>query len=122
MEPSEQECESDSKVQSHMIKLAEDEDEEEEEDGDLFEINLEIVNKIPPPQYYWESYFTAATSSTLLANCLLPIADVSCAVPIYGDEGLRSDALLPWPGTRDQDQPACFQDALMVQYYKEMKV
>ncbi|KAJ4829120.1 hypothetical protein Tsubulata_035896 [Turnera subulata] len=50
-----------------------------EEEEELFEINLEAVNSIPPP-HYWESYFTA-TRSALLANCLLPIADVSCAVP-----------------------------------------
>lgn len=64
-------------IQENIIKVEEDEEE------DLFEINLEIVNDIPPPQYEWESYFTAATSNTvLLANCLLPIADVSCAVPM----------------------------------------
>ena len=55
--------------------------EEEEEEEELFEINLEAVNIIPPPQYYWESYVTA-TSNTLLANCLLPISDVSSAIPI----------------------------------------
>ncbi|XP_021908786.1 uncharacterized protein LOC110822865 [Carica papaya] len=56
--------------------MAESDMEDEEE---LFEINLETVNNIPPP-HYWESYFTA-TGSALLANCLLPIADVSSAVP-----------------------------------------
>ena len=56
-----------------------DEEEEEEED-DLFEINLDAVNTIPPP-HYWESCYTR-TGNTLLANCLLPIADVSNAVPI----------------------------------------
>lgn len=50
------------------------------EDEDLFEINLEAVNSIPPP-HYWDSYFTA-TGNALLANCLLPISDVSGAVPI----------------------------------------
>lgn len=59
--------------------------EDEEEDEDLFEINLEAVNEIfPAPDHYWESYFTAATSKStvLLANCLLPITDVSKAIPV----------------------------------------
>ncbi|KZV27944.1 hypothetical protein F511_36674 [Dorcoceras hygrometricum] len=55
-------------------------DEEKEDDDDLFEINLEVVDNIPPP-FYWESCFTS-TRSTLLANCLLPITDVARAVPI----------------------------------------
>ena len=55
--------------------LKEMEDEEEE----LFEINLEAVDCIPPP-HYWEAFFTA-TSSALLANCLLPISDLSSAIP-----------------------------------------
>lgn len=50
-----------------------------EEDEDLFEIDLEAVNAIPPP-HYWESYNTS-TGSALLANCLLPISDISDAVP-----------------------------------------
>ncbi|XVE96454.1 hypothetical protein REPUB_Repub02eG0223000 [Reevesia pubescens] len=54
--------------------LAEMEGEEE-----LFEINLEAVNSIPQP-HYWEAFFTA-TSSALLANCLLPISDLSSAIP-----------------------------------------
>ncbi|PIN05406.1 hypothetical protein CDL12_22051 [Handroanthus impetiginosus] len=70
MEPSEQTFE------SLVDELARQEDDEE----DLFEIDLEIFSKIPPP-HYWESYFTA-TNNTLLANCLLPIADVSKAVPM----------------------------------------
>lgn len=64
--------------------------EEEEEEEDLFEINLEAVNSFPAPQNYWESYFatTSTTSSSsacgaLMANCLLPISDVSNAVPIW---------------------------------------
>lgn len=54
------------------------------EDEDLFEINLEAVNSIPPP-HYWDSYFTA-TGNVLLANCLLPISDVSSAVPIVSKD------------------------------------
>ncbi|KAL7137388.1 hypothetical protein ABFS83_10G088400 [Erythranthe nasuta] len=97
-------------------------DVEEDDDEDLFEINLEIVNKIPPPQYYfWDSYFNFTTSSSaLLANCLLPIADVSCAVPTV----MRAyDALLP-PVTGGEEQPlASFSEALMMsQCYKEMEV
>ncbi|XP_017976774.1 PREDICTED: uncharacterized protein LOC18598219 [Theobroma cacao] len=60
---------------SRTQSLAEMEDEEEE----LFEINLEAVNSIPPP-HYWEAFFTA-TRSALLANCLLPISDLSSAIP-----------------------------------------
>lgn len=88
MEGGKEECESAHK----MMEM----EEEEEEEGDLFEINLEIVNKIPPPQYYWE---TIITTNTLLANCLLPIADVSCAVPI-----VVTAASLPRPAIT-QDQP-----------------
>ncbi|GFQ06928.1 hypothetical protein PHJA_002836800 [Phtheirospermum japonicum] len=106
MEP----IESTHKIQSHAIKI------EEEEDGDLFEINLEIVNKIPPP-HYWDSYFTS-TSNTLLANCLLPIADVSSAVPMV----MRAcDALLPWPAT-GEDQLAASSKGVSMLHYKEMKV
>ncbi|KAL4313164.1 hypothetical protein GQ457_01G015420 [Hibiscus cannabinus] len=51
-----------------------------EEDEELFEINIEAANSIPPP-HYWEAIFTA-TSSALLANCLLPISDLSTAIPM----------------------------------------
>ncbi|KAL8516920.1 hypothetical protein ACS0TY_015244 [Phlomoides rotata] len=104
MNPNEEKSESSRFIQPNVIKLKE---EEEEEDEDLFEINLEIFNKIPPPQYEWESYFTAATSNTLLANCLLPIADVSCAVPMTVSSG---NAAPPWLGTTE-DKP-------MVQYVR----
>ena len=52
-----------------------------EEDDDLFEIDLEAVGNLPVPPFYWESYLTA-TANTLFANCLVPIADVSSAVPM----------------------------------------
>lgn len=68
--------------------------EEEEEEEELFEINLEVVNSIPPPHYF-ENYFTA-TGNTLFANCLLPIADVSSAIPIVSkldSKGLNSSFL-----------------------------
>ncbi|XP_041026702.1 uncharacterized protein LOC121266918 [Juglans microcarpa x Juglans regia] len=58
------------------------------EDEDLFEINLEAVDSIPPP-HYWDSYFTA-TGNALLANCLLPISDVSVAVPIVSKDVSRT--------------------------------
>ncbi|KAF4360078.1 hypothetical protein G4B88_030992 [Cannabis sativa] len=50
------------------------------DEDDLFEIDLEAVDSIPPPRY-WESCVTA-TESALLANCLLPISDLSSAVPM----------------------------------------
>jgi hypothetical protein len=50
------------------------------EDDELFEINLEAVSCIPPP-LYWDSYLTS-TENALMANCLLPISEVSGAVPI----------------------------------------
>lgn len=68
-----------------------EQDEEKEDEDDLFEINLELVENIPPP-FYWESCFTS-TRSTLLANCLLPITDVSRAVPITMT---ANHNLLPW--------------------------
>lgn len=54
------------------------------EDEELFEINLEAVNSIPPP-HYWDSYFTA-TGNALLANCLLPISEISGAIPIVSED------------------------------------
>ncbi|KAF3441678.1 hypothetical protein FNV43_RR15593 [Rhamnella rubrinervis] len=51
-----------------------------EDDEDLFEIDLEAVHSIPPP-YYWDSYVTA-TGNARMANCLVPISDVSSAVPM----------------------------------------
>ncbi|KAJ6905966.1 hypothetical protein NC652_023654 [Populus alba x Populus x berolinensis] len=61
-----------------LMALAEIEEEGEEE---LFEIDIEVVNSIPPSQHSWENYLTA-TGSALLASCLLPVADLSTAVPI----------------------------------------
>ncbi|GKV38960.1 hypothetical protein SLE2022_079260 [Rubroshorea leprosula] len=63
----------------HSLQNKEEEQEEEEEE--LFEINLEAVNSIPPPPHYCETHVTA-TGSALFANCLLPIADVSSAIPM----------------------------------------
>lgn len=51
----------------------------EEEEEELFEINLDVVNKIPPPQY---NYWKTSNKEALLANCLLPISHLSGAVPI----------------------------------------
>ncbi|TYI44533.1 hypothetical protein ES332_A01G244100v1 [Gossypium tomentosum] len=64
--------------ETQIITKMKNEDEEGEEE--LFEINIEAVNSIPPP-HYWEAFFTA-TSDALLANCLLPISDLSTAIPM----------------------------------------
>ncbi|PRQ43869.1 hypothetical protein RchiOBHm_Chr3g0473001 [Rosa chinensis] len=61
----------------HILSDMEDED-------DLFEIDLEAVESIPPPQYNWDRYFTAA-GDVLLANCLLPITDISRAIPTVSE-------------------------------------
>lgn len=56
-----------------------------EEDDELFEIDLEAVNNIVPPSHFSDhtyGFFTAAGGATLLANCLLPIIDVSNAIPM----------------------------------------
>ncbi|XP_050383490.1 uncharacterized protein LOC126800217 [Argentina anserina] len=55
-----------------------------EDEEDLFEIDLEAVESIPPPQYNWDSYFTAA-GDVLLANCLLPVTDISRAIPTVSE-------------------------------------
>ena len=51
-----------------------------EDDEDLFEIDLNAVDCIVPQPDYCENYHTS-TGIALLANCLLPIADISSAVP-----------------------------------------
>ncbi|KAI6697854.1 hypothetical protein NL676_017973 [Syzygium grande] len=69
-------------------RLASVEELEDEED-DLFEINLEAVDKTPPPNYFWDdtSCFAATTAAatsggtTRFANCLLPAEEVSSAIP-----------------------------------------
>lgn len=52
-----------------------------EDEDDLFEIDLEAVNNTPPPGYQWGSYRTDNPGIALFANCLLPVADVSSAIP-----------------------------------------
>ncbi|TQD84389.1 hypothetical protein C1H46_030044 [Malus baccata] len=52
-----------------------------EDEDDLFEIDLDSVDSIPQTQYYWKSYFTE-TGNALLANCLLPVTDISRAIPM----------------------------------------
>ncbi|KAL6998070.1 hypothetical protein U1Q18_008197 [Sarracenia purpurea var. burkii] len=59
----------------------------EEEEEELFEIDLEVVTGIPQPET--KSYFTAATSNALLANCLLPIAHLSSAIPMTSNPKAR---------------------------------
>ncbi|KAG5238831.1 hypothetical protein IMY05_009G0083300 [Salix suchowensis] len=63
------------------LVLVATEEEEEEEEEDLFEIDIHAVYSIPSPKYHRVSYFPA-TATALLANCLLPIADLSSAVPV----------------------------------------
>ncbi|KAL2323092.1 hypothetical protein Fmac_027471 [Flemingia macrophylla] len=63
-----------------------------EEDDDLFEIDLDAVNCISPGDG-WESYCTSTGNIALMANCLLPISDVSSAVPAVSYEG-KSNVLL----------------------------
>ncbi|XP_034694843.1 coiled-coil domain-containing protein 1 [Vitis riparia] len=76
-----------------LFEINEDMEGDNDDDDDLFEINLEAVNTIPPP-HYWESCFTR-TGNTLLANCLLPIADVSSAVPMEVPKDLTARILDP---------------------------
>ncbi|CAI9097756.1 OLC1v1034238C1 [Oldenlandia corymbosa var. corymbosa] len=67
-----------------FMEVDDDQEEEEEDDDDLFEIDLNVVNYINPPDYYWDSVYLmgkATTHQALLANCLLPISDISSAVP-----------------------------------------
>lgn len=52
----------------------------DEEEDDLFEIDLNLV--IPPPQYFSGNNLTQLYGAAArFANCLLPIAHVSSAVP-----------------------------------------
>ncbi|KAE9612452.1 hypothetical protein Lal_00033265 [Lupinus albus] len=53
----------------------------EEDDEDLFEIDLEAVNCIQPLPHYWDSHYISTENNALLANCLMPISDISNAVP-----------------------------------------
>lgn len=70
---------------------------EMEDEDDLFEIDLEAVNSIPPPRYHWGSRFTNSPGTALFANCLLPVADVSSAIPA---------ASMPIPMPKVPVQPA----------------
>lgn len=65
--------EEEEKQETNEPKSDGDEGSEEDSEEDLFEINLEAVNDL--------KIFPARTSSVLLANCLLPAADISGAVP-----------------------------------------
>lgn len=70
----------------------------EEDDDDLFEIDLDAVGNLPPP-YYWESYLTKTTNN-LFANCLVPIADVSSAIPMANSKDREHTWFGPGSGTR----------------------
>lgn len=74
----------------------------EEEEEELFEINLDVTDKVPALRYnYWENYtnLTAKSSSSankfaLLANCLLPVSHLSCAVPMSSTLTGSSDIII----------------------------
>ncbi|KAK4745485.1 hypothetical protein SAY87_011797 [Trapa incisa] len=53
-----------------------------EDEDDLFEIDLDAADSFPPPRYYWGSHFTDNPGMARFANCLLPVADVTRAVPV----------------------------------------
>lgn len=57
----------------------------EEDEDDLFEINLELVTS-----QKGEFHSVAASRNVLLANCLLPVADISSATPIESS-GLKKE-------------------------------
>ncbi|WOH06170.1 hypothetical protein DCAR_0625593 [Daucus carota subsp. sativus] len=84
-------------VEEHEIRAYEegligDMLEKEEDEEELFEINLDVMEKMPGSlrHNYSENdtnYSPAKSSSSasklaLLANCLLPVSDLSCAVPM----------------------------------------
>ncbi|KAM7255067.1 hypothetical protein ACFE04_020308 [Oxalis oulophora] len=68
-----------------------------EDDEDLFEIDIKANIPTPPPDYCWERYFNSKiqTGSALLANCLLPITDLSTAVPTASCNNKKTLTLLP---------------------------
>ncbi|XP_057740468.1 uncharacterized protein LOC130957632 [Arachis stenosperma] len=74
---------------SHHFLIMEDDDDE-----DLFEIDLDLVNCIssssPSKPHYYNTATTSSTTNSnystgkknaLLANCLMPISDISSAIP-----------------------------------------
>ncbi|KAI3852552.1 hypothetical protein MKX03_019973, partial [Papaver bracteatum] len=70
----------------------EEEEEDREDDEDLFEIDLDAVNKISPTTY-WEGCLSLSKSenTVLLGNCLLPISEISKAVPMLSSKGPCGD-------------------------------
>ncbi|KAI3823496.1 hypothetical protein L1987_04934 [Smallanthus sonchifolius] len=77
---------------------------EEDDEDDLFEIDLEAVGELPPP-YYWESCLTV-TANTLFANCLVPITDVSSAVPMANPKDANQTWLGPFQSFAGVSSPA----------------
>lgn len=76
--------------EDELIDITLVEQEEEEEEEELFEINLDMVNKIM--YNYWPESNSLSDNScyssnyereALLANCLLPISHLSGAIPIH---------------------------------------
>ncbi|CAB4317585.1 unnamed protein product [Prunus armeniaca] len=96
-----------------------------EDEDDLFEIDLDSVDSIPPPQYYGGNYFTA-TGNALLANCLLPVTDISRAVPMiskslsYSPEVAANVVMMPKPMPLGQLLGLPFLEALVL-HQKEVK-
>lgn len=105
-----------------MENMRADKEEEEEdnddnlEEDDLFEINLDVVNYIPPPNYYWDCIYFTATTHALFANCLLPIADVSSAIPTLPEPCDHHALTSSWPAPasfwpRESSTPRKFLDS-----------
>ncbi|RZC90397.1 hypothetical protein C5167_036239, partial [Papaver somniferum] len=66
----------------------EEEEEDRADDEELFEIDLDAVNRIPATTY-WEGCLSLSRSenTVLLGNCLLPISEISKAVPMLSPKG-----------------------------------
>ncbi|KAI3442839.1 uncharacterized protein J3R85_000527, partial [Psidium guajava] len=76
------------------------------------EINLEAVGQTPPPDYFWDdisSCFAAAAAratgggggggTTRFANCLLPVEEVSIAVPAKSFDEVPGSSTRRWSFT-----------------------
>ncbi|KAF8042898.1 hypothetical protein BT93_A1277 [Corymbia citriodora subsp. variegata] len=78
----------------------------EDEEDDLFEIDLDAVDKNPPPSYFWDdaSCFAAAAAgggTTRFANCLLPVKEVSSAVPAKSFDEVPGSSSRRWSFTEE---------------------
>ncbi|KAK3445594.1 hypothetical protein EUGRSUZ_A01506 [Eucalyptus grandis] len=87
---------------NHLASVGELEDEED----DLFEINLDAVDKTPPPNYFWDDAYcfaaaavavaAAGSGTTRFANCLLPVEEVSSAVPAKSSDEVPRSSSRRW--------------------------